>query len=101
MAFCQNCGRELQDGMRFCVGCGAANTIIVRIQVPDFDPSELRAIQNKQQETGFINVCELMLLQKAGFNRPSEVPPKPHPHDRRRLRERARQKMFVGEPRSL
>jgi hypothetical protein len=77
------------------------NEIVVRIQVPDFDPSELRSIQTKQQETGFINVGELMQLQKAGFRRPSDVPPKPQPKDRRTLRERARQRMFQGEPRSI
>jgi hypothetical protein len=45
-------------------------------------PSEMRAIQAKQQETGFINVSELIELQKAGFQRPKDVPPKPTPKDR-------------------
>ena len=56
----------------------------------------MRAIQYKQEETGFITADELMRLQNAGFNRPREVPPKPQPKDRRILRERARQRMFVG-----
>jgi hypothetical protein len=59
---------------------------------------EMRAIQHKQEETGFITVDELVRLQKAGFNRPREVPPKPQPKDRGILKERARQRMFVGEP---
>ena len=49
--------------------------------------SEMRAIQCKQEETGFITADELMRLQKAGFNRPRDVPPKPQPKDRRILRE--------------
>lgn len=75
--------------------------IVLRVRVPNLDMSELRAVQYKQQQTGFITVQELMKLQKAGFNRPLDVPPKPQPKDRRRLKERARQRMFVGEPRSL
>lgn len=75
--------------------------IILRVKLPDFDMSELRSVQYKQQETGFITAEELMLLQKAGFRRSSDVPPKPQPKDRRILRERARQKMFQGEPRSM
>jgi hypothetical protein len=75
--------------------------IVFRIRLPDFDMGEIRAIKTKATETGFINVNELMKLQNAGCRRPLEVPPKPQPRDRRTLRERARQKMFVGEPRSL
>jgi len=78
-----------------------ADGIIFKIRLPDYDMSELRAVQYKQQETGFITVQDLMKLQKAGFNRPREVPPKPQPKDKRTLRERARQRMFVGEPRSI
>jgi hypothetical protein len=74
--------------------------IVLRIKVPDFDPSEMRAIQHKQQETGFINVDELIRLQKAGFRRPMDVPPKPTPKGNR-LRERATQRMFIGEPKSI
>jgi hypothetical protein len=77
------------------------NEIIFRARLPDFDMGEIRAIQTKAKETGFIQVDELMKIQKAGFRRPLDVPPKPQPKDRRRLKERARQKMFVGEPRSL
>jgi hypothetical protein len=78
-----------------------ADGITMKIRLPDYDMGEVRAIQAKAQETGFISVNELMQLQKAGFNRPAEVPPKPSPKDRRTLRERARQRMFQGEPRSL
>lgn len=78
-----------------------ADEILVRIRVPDFDTSELRAIQTKQKETGFVTVAELMQLQKAGFRRPSDVPPKPHPSDRGVQKERARQRMFSGEPRPI
>jgi hypothetical protein len=39
----------------------------------------MRVIQAKQQETIFITVNELMRLQKAGFDRPRNVPPKPMP----------------------
>jgi len=76
------------------------NEIVFRARLPDCDMGEIRAIQTKAKETGFIRVDELMRLQKAGFKRPREVPPKPTPKDRRRLRERAMQRMFVGEPRS-
>jgi hypothetical protein len=76
------------------------NEIVFRVRLPDFDMREMRAIQAKATETGFIRVDELMKLHKAGFKRPREVPPKPAPKDRRRLRERAKQRMFVGEPRS-
>lgn len=71
-----------------------ANELVLRVKLPDFDMSELRAVQYKQQETGFITADELMLLQKAGYSRPREVPPKPHPEDKRVLRERAKQRMF-------
>jgi hypothetical protein len=77
------------------------NEIVFRTRLPDFDMGEIRAIQTKAQETGFIRADELIKLQKEGFKRPTDVPPKPIPKDRRRLKERARQKMFVGEPRSL
>lgn len=73
--------------------------IVMKIRLPDFDMGEVRAIQAKARETGFISVDELMRLQKAGFNRPKEVPPKPAPKDRGR-KERARQRMFQGESRS-
>lgn len=72
------------------------NEIVVRIQVPDFDPSEMRAIKEKQTETGFISVNELMQLQKAGFRRPREVAPKPAPKNRREARQRAMQRIFNG-----
>jgi hypothetical protein len=59
------------------------NEIVFRACLPDFDMGEVRAIQAKAQETGFISVDELMKIQKAGFQRPREVPPKPTPKDRR------------------
>jgi hypothetical protein len=74
--------------------------IILRVWVPDFDMSEVRAVQNKQEETGFITVEELTKLQRAGFRRIRDVPPNPMPHSLRRYKERQRQKMFVGDPRS-
>jgi hypothetical protein len=74
--------------------------IIARIQVPDFDPGELRAIKEKQLETGFISAEELMRVRKAGFQRPVDLPPKPHPTGIRG-KERARQRMFNGEPKSV
>jgi hypothetical protein len=78
-----------------------ADGIIFKIRLPDYDMAELRAVQQKQQETGFITLAELMKLQKAGFTRPSEVPPKPQPEGHKTLKERARQRMFQGESRSL
>jgi hypothetical protein len=71
------------------------------IRLPDYDIGEVRAIKAKAQETGFISAHELMRLQKAGFSRPREVPPKPHPNNKHVLRERAKQRMFQGEPRSI
>jgi hypothetical protein len=78
-----------------------ANELLLRVRLPDCDMNELRAVQYKQQETGFITADELLLLQKAGYKRPGEVPPRPQPQDRRTLRDRARQRMFQGEPRSI
>jgi hypothetical protein len=75
--------------------------LLFHIRLPNFDMSEMRAIQYKQQETGFITVQELIRLQKAGFSRPREVPPKPQPRNRRILRERARQRAFAGDPRPI
>ena len=43
-----------------------AEGVSIKIKVPDFDMGEMRAIQHKQQETGFITVDELIRLQKAG-----------------------------------
>lgn len=60
----------------------------------DFDKGEIRAIRTKDTETGFIKVSELMKLQKAGYRRPIEVPPRPQPKDRCTPRERTRQKIF-------
>jgi hypothetical protein len=75
-----------------------ANDIILRVRTPDFDPSELRAVQNKQRETGFISVAELMTVQKAGFRRPLDVPPKPQPKSPRERRERALRRIFSSRP---
>jgi hypothetical protein len=77
------------------------NEIVFRARLPDFDMKELRAIQYKAKETGFIRGDELMKLQKAGFKRPSDVKPKPMPKQRSRLLARARESMFAGEPRSI
>jgi hypothetical protein len=78
-----------------------ANELVLRVKLPAFDMNEVRAVQYKQQETGFITAEELMKLQHAGFQRPNEVPPKPMPKDRRTLRDSAKQRMFQGEPRSI
>lgn len=78
-----------------------ADGITFEIRLPDYDMGDIRGIKTKAQETGFITVKELMRLQKAGFNRPMEVPPKPTPEDPHILKERARQTMFVGQPRSI
>ena len=75
--------------------------IVLRVRIPDFDMSELRAVQYNQQETGFITADELMRLQKAGSNRPIDIPPRRMPRNRRRFKERARQKIFQREPRSI
>jgi hypothetical protein len=39
------------------------NVVSIRIRLPDFDMGEMRAIQHKQLETGFITVDELGRLQ--------------------------------------
>jgi len=39
------------------IGSGP-NEIVLRVRLPDFDMSEVRAVQYKQQETGFITVQE-------------------------------------------
>jgi hypothetical protein len=73
-----------------------ADSVSIEIRVPPYNMGELRTIQYKQEETGFITADELMRLQKAGFNQSREVPPKPQPKDRSVLRERARQRTFQG-----
>lgn len=70
--------------------------ILFRVELPDFDMGDMRAIQAKAEQTGFIRIDELMKLQKAGLRRPVEVPPKPTPRDRLTLRERSRERMFLG-----
>ena len=76
-----------------------SNVISIRIRLPDFDMSELRAIQWKQRETGFITAEELMKIQRAGFKRPVAVPPKPEPRDVATLRKLERQRAFSSDPR--
>jgi hypothetical protein len=66
------------------------NEIVFHILLPDFDMNEIRAIKTKATETGFINVSELMKLERAGYHRPVEVLPKPQPKDSATRRERAR-----------
>jgi hypothetical protein len=70
--------------------------LVLHVRFPNFDMNEMRAIQFKQQETGFINVEELMKVRYAGFNRPGVVPPKPQPRDVATLRKRERQRAFSG-----
>jgi hypothetical protein len=91
--------REDYDPLSVCIS-SLPNEIVFRARLPDFDMRELRAIHLKAKETGFIRADELMKLQKPRFKRPSDVTLKPHPNDRRHPKERARRKMFVGEPRS-
>jgi len=76
-----------------------ANVVSIKIRLPDFDMGELRAIQNKQQETGFITVDELIKVQRAGYKQPTAVPPKTPPRDRTMLRQKERQRAFAGDPR--
>jgi hypothetical protein len=78
-----------------------ADGITFKIRLPDHDMGEIRAIKAKARETGFITVDELIRVQKAGFDRPIEVPPKPKPKDRHVLRERARERIFQEEPRPV
>ena len=77
----------------------SADELVFRVRLPDFDMGEMRAIQHKQQETGFITVEELMKVQRAGYKRPTAVPPKPQPRDVATLRKRERQAAFAGGPR--
>jgi hypothetical protein len=75
-----------------------ANVISIKIRLPDFDMGELRAIQYKQQETGFITVNELIKVRRAGYKTTTRVPPKPQPSDIETLRKRAKQKAFSAGP---
>jgi hypothetical protein len=75
-----------------------ANELVFRVRLPDFDMGEMRAIQFKQQETGFITVEELMKVKRAGYGTPREVPPRPEPRDSAAIRERARQRAFGPKP---
>ncbi|MGP8068737.1 MAG: hypothetical protein ACLP5V_02480 [Candidatus Bathyarchaeia archaeon] len=73
--------------------------ISIKFRLPDFDMGEMRAIQYKQQETGFITADELMKVQRAGYKGPAAVPPKLQPRDVATLRKRERQRAFAGGPR--
>jgi hypothetical protein len=72
------------------------DVISIKLRVPDFDMGELRAVQWKQQETGFITAEELMKVQRAGYQRPILVPAKPEPRDVATLRKQERQRAFAG-----
>jgi len=76
-----------------------ANEISIKIRLPDFDMGELRAIQYKQQETGFITVDELIKVQRAGYKQPVAAPPKPQPQDVATRQKMERQRAFADEPR--
>jgi len=76
-----------------------ANVISIKIRLPDFDMGELRAIQYKQQETGFITVDELIKVQRAGYRQPIAVPPKPQPRDVEAMQKKARQRALAGDTR--
>ena len=78
---------------------GRADELVFRVRLPDFDMGEMRAIQYKQQETGFITADELMKVQRAGYKQPAAVPPKPQPRDLATLRKREKQRAFAGGPR--
>ncbi len=67
--------------------------IVLRVKVPDFDMSEVRAIKENMFETGFITVDELRRLQEVGFHKPLDMPPKPMQKGRR-LRERMRREPY-------
>jgi hypothetical protein len=76
-----------------------AGELVFRVRLPDFDMGEMRAIQYKQEETGFITVDELLKIQRAGYQRPTVIPPKPQPQDVATLRKRERQHAFARDPR--
>jgi hypothetical protein len=73
---------------------GKPDELVFRVRLPDFDMGEMRAIQFKQQETGFITAEELMKVQRAGYRRPAAVPPKAQPSDVATLQKRERQQAF-------
>jgi hypothetical protein len=75
-----------------------ADELVFRVRLPDFDMGEIRAIQYKQQETGFITVNELMKVKHAGYRTPRDVPPRPEPRDPAAIRERTRQRAFEPKP---
>jgi hypothetical protein len=72
--------------------------LVFRVRLPDFDMGEMRAIQYKQQETGFITVNELMKVKRAGYTNPQQVPSRPMPQDREALRKREREQAFGPKP---
>jgi hypothetical protein len=76
-----------------------AGELVFRVRLLDFDMGEMRAIQYKQQETGFITADELMKVQRAGYERPATVPPRPQPRDVATLRKREKQRAFADGPR--
>ncbi len=92
---------EDYDVLGFTLSSEANNVISLKIRLPDFDMGELRAIQYKQQETGFITVDELIKVQRAGYRQHTAVPPKPEPSDVVTLRKKEKQRAFVGDLRPL
>jgi hypothetical protein len=86
------------DLRRLVIEAGAGE-LVFRVRLPDFDMGEMRAIQYKQEETGFITVDELMKVQRAGYTKPTVIPPKPQPQEVVTLRKRERQRAFAEGPR--
>jgi hypothetical protein len=82
-------------GLKFEAG---PEELVFRVRLPDFDMGEMRAIQYKQRETGFITVNELMKVKRAGYKTPREVPPRPEPRESAAIRKRERERAFGPKP---
>ena len=68
---CRNCGRELKNGARFCIGCGAqhdANGQLINANQNkvDYDKTMMSSY-NPQQNSGTVDYNKTMMVGSTGF----------------------------------
>lgn len=69
MAFCNNCGAELQDGVKFCGECGA------RVDSEATDPVRLATVSPAEEQPEIPQPAQPVWAQFAGQTQGQTVPP--------------------------